>query len=633
MAEKDPPDTRACFTRRAFVLGGLQLGAFGLLGSRLYQMQIVEAHRYSTLSDDNRINTRLVPPPRGKIYDRFGHLVASNRDNLKIVIVPEDAGDLEQLLERVSLIAPIEDKDRSKVMRRARRQRAFVPVTVKENLTWAQFARINVEGPGLQGVRPEAGYSRQYHYGRELAHVLGYVGPVSDWDRADDPMLLIPGFEIGKSGVEKTSDDALRGRPGIRHVEVNAGGRVIRELDRTASVPGDDMVLTVDLELQKFALERLEGQNASAVVMDVETGEVLAIASNPAFDANQFVGGMSRSVWRSLMSNADKPLMNRAVQGQYPPGSTFKMVVALAALESGLIKPGESVRCTGRYYMGKSSFGCWKRNGHGHMNMHNAIRMSCDYYFYEIANRIGIERIAEMAQKLGLGDAYADEFMNAKPGTIPTPGWKQATLGEVWFPGETVIAAIGQGYVLSTPLQLAVYAARIANGGHAVTPHLVRAVGGKSVLPESVEKLDISDVSLAFVRNAMDAVVNGGGTAARSRLELEDVRMAGKTGTSQVHGMTAALRAKTAANGGVIPRKFVDHALFVAFAPVEAPRYAIAVVVEHGGGGSRAAAPVAKDIMTKVLELDVAGRAPFELDTPPGQTADDDTVDEGLQDG
>jgi penicillin-binding protein 2 len=629
MADKTAVNDKARFTRRALLLGGVQLGAFGLLGARLYQMQILDADRYTTLSDENRINTRLVSPPRGQIYDRFGYLVASNRDNLKIVVVPEDADDLEDLLERVSAIAPIDPENRSIVLRRARRQRAFVPVTVREDLSWGQFARINVEGPDLPGVRPEAGYSRQYHFGKELAHVVGYVGPVNEWEGADNPALLIPGYEIGKSGVEKVHDAKLRGTPGVRHVEVNAGGRVIRELNRSPTASGTDMVLTIDTELQKFALDRLQDEDASAVVMDVHTGEVLALASTPGFDANQFTGGMTSGNWRGLIRDPRKPLMNRSVQGQYPPGSTFKMVVALAALESGMVRPQEGVRCTGRYFLGRQSFGCWRRSGHGFMNMHSAIQMSCDYYFYEIANRIGINRIAEMANKLGLGTSYESEFMNAKPGLIPTPAWKQATQGQVWFPGETVIAAIGQGYVLSTPLQLAVYAARIANGGHAVTPRLVRAVGGQLTAPQETERLDISEESLAFVRNAMNAVVNGGGTGAGSRFDLDGKTMAGKTGTSQVHGLTAELQAKIKRNGGTIPRKYVDHALFVAFTPVDEPRYAIAVVVEHGGGGSKAAAPVAKDILMKALELDVAGKPAFQLDAPIGRTAEDASTQDG----
>jgi len=630
MAEKTKEPTKGLYTRRALVLGGLQLSAFGVLLARLYQMQIIDADQYTTLSDDNRINYRLVPPPRGQIYDRFGYLVASNRDNLKVTLVPEDAGDIDRLLDRVAEIAPIEQKERVELLRRVRRQRGFVPVMVKENLTWAQFARLNVEGDQLPGVRPEAGYSRQYHFGRELAHVVGYVGPVNELEGADNPRLLMPGYEIGKSGVEKAQDVPLRGKTGIQFIEVNAGGRVIRQLNRNPTTTGQDVVLSIDVELQKFAQERLKDEHASAVVMDVHTGEVLAQASVPSYDANLFAGGMSRSNWSALIGDPEKPLLNRATQGLYPPGSTFKMVVALAALESGMIKPRNRVRCYGRFHLGKVSFRCWKARGHGAMDMHNAIKQSCDVYFYETAKEIGIEKIAEMAHKLGLGETFGPEFGDAKAGTIPTPGWKQGTLGEPWYPGETVIAGIGQGYVLSTTLQLAVYAARIANGGYAVMPRLVRSVGGISTLPDKLDKIDISDDSLAIIHRAMNAVVNEGGTAARSRFDVNGAGMAGKTGTSQVRSLTPALRAEIRRNRGVVPRKFKDHGLFVAYAPVDKPRYAAAVVVEHGGGGSKAAAPVVKDLLMKALETDVIGRPAFELETPPGRTAQDM---QGSQDG
>ena len=629
MSETTPGAGRGRFTRRVLLLGGIQLAAFGGLLYRLHQMQIIDAEQYATLSEENRMNAHLVAPPRGQVYDRFGYLVASNRDNLKVIVVPEDAGELDDLLDRVSLIAPLEENERKKLWRRVKRQRAFVPVTIKENLSWAQFAQLNVEGPELPGVRPEAGYSRRYHFGRELAHILGYVGPVNEWEGADNPLLLIPGFEIGKAGVEDAHDEKLRGKPGIRQVEINAGGRIIRELDRSPSTPGDDIVLTVDLELQRYALDRLQGENAAAVVMDVHTGEVLASASSPSFDPNQFSGGMTAAQWRTLVGDPDKPLLNRTMQGQYPPGSTFKMVVALAALESGLISPRDRVHCPGRYYLGKQSFGCWKKSGHGSMDLHNGLKFSCDCYFYEVARQIGIDRIAAMARKLGLGETYDADHLDAKAGLIPTPGWKQATQGQVWFPGETVIAGIGQGYVLATPLQLAVYASRLATG-KAIRPRMVRSIGDTVTLAEDAEPLDIDEASLAVVRKAMDAVVNQGGTAARSRFDVEGARMAGKTGTSQVRSLTAQVRAEIARDGGKVPKKFEDHALFVAFTPVEAPRYAIAVVVEHGGGGSKAAAPVAKDILMKTLEFDVAGIPAFEPATVPGRTAEDDTV---LQDG
>jgi penicillin-binding protein 2 len=615
MSSKQPPDsTDSVFSRRAVVLGALQLGGFGILFSRLYHLQITSADEYATLSDENRINYRLIQPLRGRIYDRFGNMVASNRANLKVTVVPEDAGDLEQVLDAVSLIAPLEPEERARVLRRARRQRAFVPVTVKEHLSWAQFARLNVEGLSLPGIVPEASSLREYHFGPELAHIVGYVGEVSEWDVDDERLLHMPGFEVGKNGVERSYDHQVRGLPGVRRVEINAGGRVIREIDRTPPDHGEDLVLSTDLELQRFAQERLEGETGAAVVMDVHTGEVLVSASVPGFDSSQFSGGISQQNWSALMTDPDKPMLNRALVGQYPPGSTFKMVVALAALENDIIAPTETVRCTGRYHLGSHSYGCWKHSGHGRVNMHDALQRSCDYYFYEVASRVGIDRIAEMANKLGLGLLEDVDYEDAKAGVIPTIGWKISTMGEPWYPGETLIAGIGQGYVLSTPLQLCVYAARIANGVHAVQPRLARSIGGQSTITDPWPELGIAPESIAYVQNAMNSVVNrGGGTAHASRIDVDGMLMAGKTGTSQVRSLAAEHAAR--ARGEEIERRFRDHALFVAFAPVDEPRYAISVIVEHGGGGSRAAAPVAKDIMIKVLERDPARQTAFVPDT------------------
>jgi penicillin-binding protein 2 len=602
------------FTRRALVLGGLQLGALGVLVSRLYQLQIIDADQYATLSDANRINYRLLQPLRGRIFDRFGKLVASNRANLKVTIVPEEAGDLEGVLDAVSAIAPLDDAERSRVLKRARSQRAFVPVTVKEHLNWVQFAQLNAENLSLPGVVPEASSIREYHFGPELAHVVGYVGPVSEADADAKRLSMMPGFEVGKNGVERAWDLDLRGTPGVRRVEINAGGRVIRELGDTPPTAGADLVLGVDLELQRYAIERLEGETGAAVVMDVHTGEILVLASVPGFDAGQFVGGISQANWRALLSHPEKPLLNRAVAGQYPPGSTFKMVLALAALEHDVIDRHETVHCTGRYHLGRVSFGCWKRGGHGSVDMHQAIQRSCDYYFYEVAKRLGMDLFAAMASKLGFGSLEDVDCPDAKLGVVPSEGWKRSNLGEPWYPGETLIAGIGQGYVLSTPLQLCVYAARIANGAHAVQPRFVRERGGEAALPAAWPDLGIEAEHVDFVRQAMNAVVNvQGGTAYGSRFDLDGMTMAGKTGTSQVRSLAA--EAAERERGEEMERRHRDHALFVAFAPVAAPRYAISVIVEHGGGGSKAAAPVARDIMMKVLERDPANQPAYAPDT------------------
>ncbi len=600
------------FSRRAVFLGAAQLGAFGILASRLYYLQVLEADQYTLLADENRINYRLLPPLRGNIVDRFGQVVASNRENLQVMVVPEESPNLKETLSRVSEIVPLPDSQVLKVTNRAKRQRSFVPITVMENITWQQFSQINVHSPQLPGVVPQMGATRQYHYGPDLAHVIGYVATANENEAYGEPLLLMPGFHIGKSGVEKALDLDLRGQAGSLKVEVNAGGRVIRQLDMSPATPGAETVLTVDLEIQRFAMERLKGESAATVLMDVMTGEVLALASAPGFDPNEFVGGIRQNLWQTLIKDQYKPLMNKAIRGQYPPGSTFKMIVALAALEHGVIKPRETVRCYGRYRFGGHNFHCWKRGGHGRMNMRNGIKQSCDVYFYEVARRLGIDRIAEMAEKLGLGQTLGFEITGAKPGVVPSTGWKRAHLSEPWYPGENLVAGIGQGYVLTTPLQLAVMAARIANGGLAVEPRIVRAAGDRLLVPPSPPRVDINPSHLALIRDAMDGVVNEpGGTARRSQIDVEGLKMAGKTGTSQVRRITAAERARGVRKNHQLPWHQRDHALFVAFAPVDEPRYAISVIVEHGGGGSRAAAPIAKDIMQMVLERDPLAQTPY----------------------
>lgn len=609
--DREERSRQKAFSRRAFVLGASQFAAFGLLGARLYSLQVEHADRYALLADENRINYRLIAPLRGKIVDRFGQTLASNRENLQVIVVPEDTKDLKATLAALSKVAPLEQAQVNKILKIAARQRGFVPITVMEDIAWQEFARINVDGPNLPGVLPQMGATRQYHYGKDLAHVIGYVAAANQQEVGEDPLLLMPGFRIGKNGVEKTYDADLRGKAGSSKVEVNAGGRVIRELDRSPSVPGAEMVLTIDLDVQRFVMARLEGESAAVVVTEVHSGEILALVSAPGFDPNDFVDGIDRERWRTLLEDRYKPLTNKAMRGQYPPGSVFKMVVALAALETKTIKPGETVRCGGRYRFGNHNFHCWKRRGHGRMNLHNGIKQSCDIYFYDVARRTGIDAIAEMAGKLGLGQSLGFEVFGAKAGAIPSTDWKRAHYNEPWYPGETLVAGIGQGYVLATPLQLATMSARIASGT-AVEPKLIRAIGDKTLVSDAYPPLDISPASLALVRDGMDAVVNEpGGTAGRSRIDFNGLKMAGKTGTSQVRRITTAERRGGVRRNENLPWEKRDHALFVCFAPVETPRYAISVIVEHGGGGSRAAAPIAKDIMLHLLERDPATRSPY----------------------
>lgn len=605
-------DRAKLFSRRLVMLGGAKAALVGTLVGRMYYLQVVEADRYRTLAEENRINLRLLPPPRGRIVDRFGVPMAVNQQNFRVLLVSEQARDIEATLRTLSEIVPLTPRDWNRILREVKRKRSFVPVTVRENLTWDEMAQIQVNAPDLPGIVIDEGLARHYPYGESAAHVLGYVASVTEDDLTGDPLLELPGFKIGKAGIERAFDHALRGAAGASQVEVNALGRVIRELSREEGEPGAEVELTLDVRLQKYASDALGGQSGTVVVMDVMTGEILALASQPGYDPNAFNRGLTTAEWQDLVSNPKAPLTNKPIAGQYAPGSTFKMVVALAALEAGVIKPEQTVWCPGFMTLGNSRFHCWKRGGHGHVDMVDSLKHSCDVYFYEIAKRVGIDRIAKMARRFGLGDPVGIELPGERSGLLPTRAWKQATMGEPWHKGETLVAGIGQGYVLTTPLQLALMTARIANGGMAVTPVLTKKKlqDGTLVAREHtvVPNLGIPRSALQVVQKGMWEVVNGTyGTAWRSRLPKElEVEMAGKTGTAQVRRITRAEREAGVIKNEDLPWERRDHALFVCYAPYDNPRYAISVVVEHGGGGSSVAAPIAREVMHKTLELDPA---------------------------
>jgi len=596
-------------TRRALILGGVQLGMMGLLAGRLYQLQVVESERFSLLAEENRINMRLLAPPRGRIVDRFGREVAINRRNYKVLLVREQIQDLEATLAFLDRIVPRDEKEQTRLTRDLRRTRAFVPVLVSENLTWDQVSQIEVNAPDLPGVSIEVGETRIYPFGESMAHLVGYVGPVAEKELkgSTDPLLQLPDLRIGKNGIEKQYDPQLRGRAGSLRYEVNAYGRTIRELVRTEGQPGKDLVLSIDTRLQRFAHERLAGETAaSAVVMDIHTGDLLALASVPTYDPMAFVMGLTGSEWQRLITDPLNPLSNRSVYGLYAPGSTFKMLVALAAQEAG-IRPSQTAYCPGHYTLGRTRFHCWRTWGHGHMDMVEAIKQSCDVYFYDVSRKIGIQRIADMAGKLGLGSPTGLDLPGERPGVIPTKEWKLRNVGEPWQIGETLVAAIGQGFVLTTPVQLAVMVARIVNGGKAVVPRLLRGLkedqSPASVQPQFAD-IGVPESHLAVVREGMDRVVNHRrGTAYRSRIEEPGFAMGGKTGTSQVRRITMAERARGVTRNEDLPWHRRDHALFVAYAPIDEPRYACAVVVDHGGGGSKAAAPIARDLLIETQRL------------------------------
>ena len=592
-------------TRRGLLLLGAQLMVAGGLAWQLRRIQIEEAARYRLLAEENRVNMRLIAPARGQIFDRAGAPLAINRQNYRVVIISERAGDAGLVLDRLGRIIALAPESRARIETELAETTPFVPVVVEEHLSWRDFARINVNAPALPGIAPEVGLTRHYPHGVETAHVVGYVGRVTERDLArsktPDPILRIPEFQIGKRGLERGLDRELRGSAGTLRLEVNAVGRVMRELDRDEGDPGPDLHLTLDLGMQRAAQARLGGESAAAVVMDVQSGDLLALTSNPGFEPNKFVRGISGPDYRALLEHAHRPLHNKWASGMYPPGSTFKMVVALAALEAGAIGADETVFCNGGYKLGNRRFHCWRRGGHGHVALNAALEQSCDVYFYEIAKRVGIERIAAMARRLGFGSAADLEMPEIKGGLIPDKAWKLANREEAWLVGDTLNAGIGQGFVLATPLQLAVMTARIATG-RAVVPRLIRARDGVPVPVAEAPPLGLSDSSLALVRRGMVDVVNARrGTARASRIAEEAMRMAGKTGTSQVRNITAAERARGVWKNEDLPWERRDHALFVAYAPIDNPAYAVAVVVEHGGGGSTAAAPIARDLMMRML--------------------------------
>jgi len=599
-------------SRRALILGIGQIGVLAVIGWRMRSLQIENADQYRLLAEENRINIQLIPPSRGLIFDRNGVVLAENEQNYRLVMTREETGDPVEALARLANAIELDPDDIARALSEMEQKAPLIPVTLKERLSWDEVSFININAPALPGVRSEVGLSRYYPFGADLAHIVGYVGPVSDYDLGrindPDPLLRIPRYQIGKTGVENKLERSLRGVAGTRQVEVNASGRIIRELGKVDSAVGTDVQLTIDISLQGYAQARLAGESASAVVMDIETGELRCIASAPTFDPNKFVRGISVQDWTSLNEDPYRPLAAKAFQGTYPPGSTYKMIVALAALEAGVIAPEETVYCPGFVDVGETRFHCWKRGGHGNMNLHESLKQSCDSYYYEVSQRVGIDAISQMAARFGLGERYDLPLSAVAQGLNPTREWKRSVRDESWRIGDTVNTAIGQGFVLTSPLQLATMTARLASGRE-VTPQLIKPrhlTNARSVTAE----LGINENALRRCRVAMADVINHNrGTAYRSRVLSAGYDLAGKTGTSQVRRITTEERALGIIRNEDLPWDRRDHALFVGFAPIENPKYSIAVVVEHGGSGSRAAAPIARDIMLQAL---YGGRPPLE---------------------
>jgi penicillin-binding protein 2 len=606
-------------SRRAVLLGGAQLALLGSLGARMYYLQVVEAQRYQVLAEENRINLRLLAPRRGRILDRFGVQLATNEQNFRIVLVAEQAGDLASTLNAIGTLIPLTDAERHKVMRDVARKFSFVPVVVRENLSWDEVSRIEVNINELPGVNIEVGSSRHYPFAERASHIVGYVAPVSMDELTRDPVMELPDFRIGKSGIEKSQDLELRGTPGASQIEVNALGRVVREISRDQGKTGTDIVTTLDMALQDFTMRRLRAEvSATCVLIDAATGEILVMASSPSYDDNAFTSGITNAIWQQLTTDPLVPLNNKAIQGVYPPGSTFKPVVAIAALEAGAITPDFRINCPGVYTLGDHEYHCWRHQGHGTLDLHGGLKNSCDVYFYNVAMKLGVDKVAAMANRLGFGLQTGVDIPNERAGNIPTRAWKMAKYGVPWVEGDTPSIAIGQGYIGVTPLQLATMLSRLVTN-KAVVPHFVRADGiielNKPFDPNAggtdFDALGLDPKHVAAVLSGMNAVTNEpGGTAYGARITEVGLEMGGKSGTSQFRQISAAERERGIKKGEQLPWKDREHALFIAFAPVGNPRYVCSVFVEHGIGGSKYAAPIARDVLRECQRRDPGRRYP-----------------------
>jgi penicillin-binding protein 2 len=583
------------FSRRSFLVGTAQTGLAVLLTARMGYIAIAENERYLGLAESNRVHSRLIPPRRGWIVDRHGQPMAINRADVRVDLIPDFIEDKDKLLADLARVLALPPEEVRRIRTELDRSQSFQPIPVAEHLNAQQYNLIKVHEVDLPGVSVLEGFARYYPEGAAVGHLLGYVGTPNrrEYDAENrNPLLITPGYKVGKEGLEKVMEQRLRGRPGQARVEVTARGQLIRQLQTLPDQPGTPLRTTIDSGLQSFAARRLGEESGSCVVLDCNSGEILCMASMPAYDPNAFSDGISHPEWNMLSTDPRHPLINKTLNALYPPGSTFKPAVAMALMEAG-VDPDETVNCPGGYQLGSRRFGCL--GTHGPMNMHRAIAKSCNTYFYTMARRIGIDRFAAMSRRLGLGQRFNElPVVSQSYGTIPDPAWKQRRYRQEWSQADTLNAAIGQGYVILNPLQLAVMAARIASGRD-VQPRLVLERHPQPAL------LPFAPASFEAVRSGMDEVVNGNGTAGASRLPLPDIRMAGKTGTAQVRNIVDASRGRAGAAW-----RFRDHGLFVFFAPVGAPRYAGAVVIEHGLGGARAAAPVACDVMTYLFDKDKA---------------------------
>jgi len=610
-------------SRRMFILSALKISVFVGIISRLFYLQISENIKYRSLSDKNRFREWKLIPKRGIIEDYFGNKIADNIQNFQLHMMPEDVPDMKILFFKLSKIINFNNNEKNKIIKRLKKRKRWEPIVISDNLSWSEFSRLNLFLNEMQGVKPVVALSRKYYEDGSNSHVVGYVSEVSVKDLKSNEYLKevnVPGMKIGKNGLEKILNKLIVGKPGIQRFEVNSSGKRVKELELIKGIEGKNFRTTIDSETQKFASSLLKNKSGSVCVMDIFTGDIVTLVSSPTFDPNQFVHGISLEEWKELMNHKEKPLINRALMGLYPPGSTIKPIVALSALENDIMSTKKMVECKGKIELYGQTYHCWKEKGHGFMNMRSAIKQSCDIYFYETARKLGVDRLSITAEKFGLGKKVLNIFSEEKSGVVPNTKWKLKNIGKGWFLGETLITGIGQGYFQSTPLQLCLMMAQLANGGYEIKPRIINDLyalqptinawrkefelgkNDNNLNNSNLKKLYRNKENIKFVLDSLYGATNEPlGTSYRSRLTKPDFVYAGKTGTSQIRTITAEER-KLKLKNKDLPYEKRDHALFIAFAPYKNPRYSISVVVEHGGSGSSGAAPIAKQVIKKVLE-------------------------------
>ena len=614
-------------SRRMFLLTiSKAVVVVGVLG-RLVSLQINESKKYKTLSDKNRFREWKLAPERGVIKDYFNKEIASNRQVYQIHLIPENSSSIEEVFFRLKSILNISDKKIFSLKRKIAKQKPWEPIIISDNLDWSEFSRVNLFLHELPGIEPIVSIARVYK-DNSSAHVLGYVSQASAKDLKNKKYLSdmsVPGMAVGKTGLERRLDKDIIGKVGFQRYEVNAFGKRIKQIQVDQGEAGKSFKTTLDSEVQQFTSEILKDKAASVCVMDIYNGDIIAMVSSPPYDPNAFVHGVDKDYWNSLISNKRKPLINKAISGLYPPGSTIKTLVALSALENKIINPSQRFKCTGKIELFGEKFHCWKKKGHGFMNLRSGIKRSCDVYFYEIARKLGVDRLSETAKKFGLGKKVLNNFAEERSGVVPSTDWKKKFIGQNWYLGETLHSGIGQGYFQSTPMQLCLMTAQIANGGFEIKPRILFDKTKNSLkeylkfknenpgqpLPQEllVSNFDLKPLfrnqeNIKIIKDAMYSSTNEpGGTSYRSRIDDNRFTFAGKTGSSQIKRFTEAQR-EAEVKQEQLKYENRDHALFIAFAPVNDPKYAISVVVEHGGTGSKAAAPIAKQVIKKVLERD-----------------------------